>query len=96
MKPEDSVYGKHNFNWHETVISFVYIFLTEVTDTDQMYKMLNQFKNEMNELKSDYLVWQDEEIEDVIENASLVYNNQLKVFDDILKNKKRTPTKQIS
>ena len=50
----------------------------------------------MNELKSDYLVWQSEEIEDVIENASLVYNNQLKVFDDILKNKKRTPTKQIS
>ena len=41
MKPEDSVYGKHNFNWYETVISFVYIFLTEVTDTDQMYKMLN-------------------------------------------------------
>ena len=38
----------------------------------------------MNELKSDYLVWQDEEIEDVIENASLVYDNQLKVFDDIL------------
>ena len=38
----------------------------------------------MNELKSNYLVWQDEEIEDVIENASLVYDNQLKVFDDIL------------
>ena len=30
--------------------------------------MLNEFKNEINELKSDYLQGQDEEIVDVIEN----------------------------
>ena len=37
---------------------------------------------------------QDEEIDDVIESALLVYNNQLKPFDDyILKDKQRTSTK---
>ena len=77
MKPEDLVYGKHNFNRYGTIISFVSNFLTEVTDTDETYKMLNEFNNETNELKSDYLAGQDEEIDDVIENASLVYNNQL-------------------
>ena len=50
--------------------------------------MLKEFKNEINKLKSNYLVSQDEEIHDVTENALLVYNNQLKFFDDyILKNK---------
>ena len=59
--------------------------------------MLNEFKNEINELKSDYLAGQDEEIDEIAENASLVCNNQLKFFDDyILKNKQRTPTKRIS
>ena len=58
-----------------------------------MYKMVIEFNNEINELKSNYLVGQDEEIDDVIENTSLVYENQLKSFDDsILKNKQRTPT----
>ena len=55
-------------------------FLTEVTDTDEMYKMFNEFNNEINELKSDYLAGQDEKINDVIENASIVYNNQLIFF----------------
>ena len=44
--------------------------MTEVTDTDEIYEMLNEF--EINELKSDYLAAQDEEIDDAIENASLV------------------------
>ena len=35
----------------------------------------------------------DEEI-DVIENALLVYNNQLKMFDYIINDKHRTPTKK--
>ena len=74
MKPEDLVYGKQNFNRYGTIISFISNFLTEVTDTDEMYKMLNEFKNEINEFKSDYLVGQDEKIDDVIENASIVYN----------------------
>ena len=40
---------------------------------------------------------QDEEIDDVIENDLLVYNNQLKFFDDyILKDKQKSPTKRIS
>ena len=39
---------------------------------------------------------QDEEIDGVIENAWLVYNNQLKLLEDyMLKNKQRTSTKQI-
>ena len=33
------------------VISFVSNFLTEVTNTDQMYKMLNKFKYEINGLR---------------------------------------------
>ena len=51
--------------------------MTEVTDNDEMYKLFNEFNNEINELKSDYLAGQDEEIDDVIENALIVYNNQL-------------------
>ena len=46
--------------------------MTKVTDTDEMCKMLNEFNNGINELKNDYLVGQDEEIDDVIENATLV------------------------
>ena len=96
MKPEDLVYGKHSLNIHGTVISFVSIFLREVNDTNEMYKMCNEFNNQKNELNSDYLTGQDEEIDGVIENAWLVYNNQLKLLDDyMLENKQRTSTKQI-
>ena len=63
MKPEYVVYEKHNFNRYRRIISFI-------TDTDEIYEMLNEF--EINELKSDYLAVQDEEIDDAIENASLV------------------------
>ena len=76
MKPEDLVYGKHKFNRYGMIIFFVTNFSTEVTNIDEMYKMLNEFNNEINELKSYYLARQDEEIDDVIENDSLVYNNQ--------------------
>ena len=58
-------------------MSFFSNFLTEVTDNDEMYKLFNEFNNEINELKSDYLAGQDEEIDDVIENALIVLNNQL-------------------
>ena len=96
MKPEDLVYGKHSLNIYGTVISFASMFLREVNDTNEMYKMCNEFNNEKNELNSDYLAGQDEEIDGVIENAWLVYNNQLKLLDDyMLKNKQRTSTKQI-
>ena len=80
MNPEDLVYGKYNFNRCGTIKSFSSNFLTEVTHTDEMYKMLNQFNNEINELKCDYLNGKDEDIDDVIGNASAVYNNQLNFF----------------
>ena len=71
--------------------------MTEGTDTDDMFEMLHEFSNEINELKSDYFAGKNEEIDDIIENTSLVYNNQLRFFDDyILKYKQKTPTKQIS
>ena len=39
---------------------------------------------------------EDEKIDDVIENASLIYNNQLKFLDDyIINNKYKIPTKLI-
>ena len=61
-----------------------------------MYKMLNEFNNAINELKRDYLAEQDKEIDDVIENASLVYNNQLIFFYNyVLKNKQRTQYNNI-
>ena len=72
IKPEDLVYGKHNFNRYGTIIFFISNFLTEATNTNEMYKMLNEFNNEINELQSDYLAGQDEEIDDVIENYSLI------------------------
>ena len=97
MKPDDIVHRKHNVNTYGTIRSFISNFSTEVVDTDEMYKMLNKFNNEINELKSDYSAGEDKEIDAVIENASLVFNNQLKFFDDfLLKYKQRTPTKQIS
>ena len=55
MKPEDLVYRKHNFKRYGTIISFISNFLAEVTETNGTYKMLNQFKNEINKWKSDYL-----------------------------------------
>ena len=72
IKPEDLVYGKHNPNrYGMVVISFVSNFLTVVTNTNNMYKMLIEFNNEINELRSDYFAGQDEKI-DVIKNALLV------------------------
>ena len=88
MNPEDLVYGKHNFNRYGTIISFTSYLLTEAADTDEMYKMLNEFNNQTNELKSDYLAWQDQEIDDIIENASIVNNNQLNFFDKYIKKEK--------
>ena len=41
MKSEELVYGKHKFNRYGKVLSFVSNFLTEVTDTDEMYNLLN-------------------------------------------------------
>ena len=40
-----------------------------------MCKLVNEFNNKSNELKRDYLTRQDEEIDDVIEYASVVYIN---------------------
>ena len=72
MNPEDLVYENHYFNRYGMVISFVSYLLTKITNTDGMYKMLNEFNNKTNDVKSDYLARQDEEIDDVIENALLV------------------------
>ena len=69
---EDVICEKHNFNRYGTMLSFISNFLTEVTNTDEMYEILNNFNNEINELKSEYLVGQDDEADDVIENASIV------------------------
>ena len=80
MKLEDLIYGKHNFNRYGTVKSFVSNLFTEVTDSDEMYKMLNDFSKEINEWKSDYLTGEDEELDDVIENVSSAYNNHLEFF----------------
>ena len=93
---QDLVYVKNDCNRHGIVASFLSNFLTEVTDTDEMYKMLNDFNNEINELKGDYLAGREKEIDDILENISLVYSNQLKLFNDyIIINKDRTPTKRI-
>ena len=54
--------------------------MTDVTDTDEMYKIFNEFNKWINELKGDCLAGEDEQIDDVIENTSWVYNNQLKFF----------------
>ena len=79
-------------------MSFISIFLTEITDTDEINNeeinknMFNLIKNEIN----DYLAGQEKEIDDVIGNTSLAYNNQLIFFImNILKNKQRTPTKRM-
>ena len=58
MKHDNLVYGKHGFNRYGTIIFFVSNFLPDVTDTDEMYKMLNEFDNEINKLKSDCLAGQ--------------------------------------
>ena len=65
---------ENNFNRYGTIISFVSNFLTELTDSNEMYIMLNEFNNEIIEWKSHYLAQQDEEFDDVLENALLVYN----------------------
>ena len=50
-------------------ITFTSNVLTEVTNTDYMYIMIKEIKNEINLLISNYLVSQDQEIHDVIENT---------------------------
>ena len=75
INPEDLVFGKHNFNRYELVIRFISNFLAEVTNIDEMYKMLQELNNKISELKSDCLVGEDEKINDVIKNASLIHNN---------------------
>ena len=52
------------------MINFVSNILTEVTDADEMVRMLKQFGNEINESKGNYLARQNQEIDDVIEKAS--------------------------
>ena len=69
---EDVICEKHIFNRYGTILSFISNFLTEVTNTDEMYEIHNNFNNEINELKSEYLVGQDDEADDVIENTSIV------------------------
>ena len=76
---------ENNFNRYGTIISFVSNFLTELTDSNEMYIMLNEFNNEIIEWKSHYLTQQDEEFDDVLENALLVYNNQLKFVDGYIR-----------
>ena len=76
---------ENNFNRYGTIISFVSNFLTELTDSNEMYIMLNEFNNEIIEWKSHYLDQQDEEFDDVLENALLVYNNQLKFVDGYIR-----------
>ena len=71
---EDLIY---NFNRYGTMISFISNFLIEVTGIDEIYEILNKFNKEINKLKSDYLTEQYEEIGNIIENASIIYNNQL-------------------
>ena len=76
---------ENNFNRYGTIISFVSNFLTELADSNEMYIMLNEFNNEIIEWKSHYLTQQDEEFDDVLENALLVYNNQLKFVDGYIR-----------
>ena len=76
---------ENNFNRYGTIISFVSNFLTELTDSNEMYIMLNEFNNEIIDWKSHYLTQQDEEFDDVLENALLVYNNQLKFVDGYIR-----------
>ena len=55
--PEDLVYRKFNFNRYRTNMFFISNTLTEVPDTDDMYKTLNEFNNEINKLKN--IIWRD-------------------------------------
>ena len=71
---EDLIY---NFNRYGMMVSFISNFLIEVTGIDEIYEILNKFNKEINKLKSDYLTKQYEEIGNIIENASIIYNNQL-------------------
>ena len=41
MKPGDLVFGKHNFNRYGMEIFFLSKFATEITNIDEMYKMLH-------------------------------------------------------
>ena len=69
--------------------------MTEVTNTDEMYKTLKESNNKINELKSDNLDGKDKEIDDFLENDSVIYNNQsnflmviyLKIYKELQQNK---------
>ena len=54
--------------------------MTDVTDTDEMYKIFNEFNKWINELKGDCLAGEDEQIDDVIENTSWVYKKHQNVL----------------
>ena len=58
------------------LIDFAYNFLAEFNNIDEMFKRFIEFNNVINELKIDYLAGEDEDIDNVIENASLVCDNQ--------------------
>ena len=78
-----------NFERYGIMISFNSNFLTKISDTDQICKILSEFNKKINELKSDCLAGQDKEIMSK-KNDSLIYNNKLKLFDDcILKDEKK-------
>ena len=66
---------KNIINRYGTIISFNSNFLNKVTDTEKMYKILKEFNNEINELKSHCFARQDEDIDDVIENTSFIIIN---------------------
>ena len=70
---EDLVDGKYSFNRYRIKIFLISNFLTELPDTDDMYKILNEFNNGIKWIKKYCLARQDEEIDDIMENASLVY-----------------------
>ena len=76
------------------MIDFVYNFLAELTNIDEMFEILVKVNNVLNELTSDYLAIEDEDINDVIENASLVCNSQLKCFDFYIKKNKPLSTQR--
>ena len=50
--------------------------MAEFNNIDEMFKRFIEFNNVINELKIDYLAGEDEDIDNVIENASLVCDNQ--------------------
>ena len=68
MDFNDLSYGKYN-------LIYITGFFTESTDTNEIHEILNEFNNEINQLRSDYLNGRDKQSDDFIENALIVYNN---------------------